>query len=274
MFGGGCLEQGVPQRAATLLLAVATTAARGQDADALAKKLSNPVSDLVSVPLQLNYDHGFGSQDEGARWQLNVQPVVPFSLSSRWNLISRTIVPLVDQDGPLANGDRLSGLGDISQSFFFSPTTPTASGWLLGAGPIFRLPTATNDRLGGEHWGAGPTIVAVRQTTSGWTYGALVDHVWSFGGNPERPDTSDTFFQPFLAKQLGQGRTLTISAESSYSWDAHQWTVPLNVLFSRVSHLGSQPLSYQFGVRAFLETPDGGPDWGLRFNVTLLYPRR
>ena len=241
-----------------------------QDADELAKKLTNPVAALISVPLQLNYDTGYAN--DGKRWTLNVQPVVPVDISRDWNLISRTIVPVVSQDH-VVNNDSQSGLGDVVQSVFFSPKAPTATGWIWGAGPVFLLPTASKDVLGAEKWGLGPTAVALKQTADGWTYGALVNHIWSVAGKDDRADVGATFLQPFLARALGQGRTLTVNSESTYDWKREQWTAPVNFMYSKVTKFGDQLVSLQGGARVYLDAPQGGPDWGLRFVVTLLYPR-
>ena len=106
----------------------------------------------------------------------------------------------------------------------------------------------------------------------GWTYGALVNHIWSVAGDDDRNDISNTFLQPFLAKQFPGGRTFTVNLESSYDWESERWNVPLNVGYSKVTRWGQQMLSWQGGARYFFETPGDGPDWGLRFTLTLLYP--
>jgi len=255
---------------AALAFAGGARAQAQQDADELAKKLANPVAALISVPLQLNYDTGYAN--DGERWALNVQPVIPVDIGEDWNLISRTILPVISQDHVVGN-ERQSGLGDIVQSVFFSPKAPTAAGWTWGVGPVFLLPTATKDELGSGKWGLGPTAVALKQTKEGWTYGALVNHIWSAAGKDERADVSATFVQPFLARGIGQGRTLSANTESTYDWERKQWTVPVNFMYAKVTNFGGQLVSLQGGVRVYADRPDGGPDWGLRFAVTFLYPR-
>ena len=255
-------------------LGCASMAAQAQDTEALAKQLSNPIASLTSVPIQFNYDDGIGPDDDGERYFVNVQPVIPMSIGDEWNLISRTIIPIIQQDEIFPGAGSQFGLGDTVQSLFFSPKALTASGWTWGIGPAFLLPTASDDLLGGEKWGAGPTGVALRQTASGWTYGALFNHLWSFAGEENRADINATYLQPFISKGLGQGRTVSASLESTYDWEGGQWTVPINLGYSKVSRIGSQLVSYQGGVRYYLEAPDSGAEWGLRFTFTLLFPKQ
>jgi len=254
--------------------AFASLHARAQDADELAKQLSNPIASLTSVPLQLTYDEGYGSDGDGRRYTLNIQPVIPISITDSWNMISRTIVPVLSQEDVIPGTGSQSGLGDTLQSLFFSPKALTASGWTWGAGPALLLRTASDDLLGTEKWSAGPTLIALKQTKSGWTYGFLTNHLWSFAGEETRADVNSTYLQPFLAKGLGRGRTLSLNFESTYDWESDQWTVPLNMGYSKVSKVGTQLVSYQGGVRYYLDAPDDGPEWGLRLAFTLLYPKK
>lgn len=249
-----------------------TPAAGPEDKAELTKKLSNPISDLVSVPFQFNWEQGVGP-DEQTRFILNVQPVMPFKLNDDWNLIARVIAPLVSQPPLFDGGSAAFGMGDILTSFFFSPTS--TGSFTVGAGPVVSLPSTTIPTLGTEKWSAGPTVVALKQSGA-WTYGVLWNQIWSFSGNTARSDVSQMFVQPFVAYNTKSLWTLTVQSETTANWkaDDDRWTVPLNVLVAKLSSFGPFPASYQFGVGVFAEHPEGAPSWKLRSAIVLLLPRR
>lgn len=240
------------------------------DAEDLAKKLQNPIADLISLPFQFNWDTGIGPKDSD-KLLVNVQPVIPISLSEDWNVISRTIVPVVYAESPADGISSEFGMGDITQSFFFSPKKPVG-GWILGAGPVFQIPTGTDDLFRSKKFSIGPTGIALQQT-GGWTYGALVNHLWSVAGDDDYRDVNATFLQPFVAHTWKSGTTLSLNSESTYNWTAEEWTVPLNLMIAQLVHLGSQPIQFQIGGRWYADKPDGGPEWGLRFSITFLFPK-
>jgi hypothetical protein len=239
----------------------------------LAKKLANPISSLISVPIQVNYDENIGPREKGSQLRINIQPVIPISLNDNWNLISRTILPIIDQDDILFEGRGETGLGDIVQSLFFSPKAPTSGGLIWGVGPVALLPTATDDELGGEKWGLGPTVVALKQEGP-WTFGMLANHIWSVAGDDDRADVSATFVQPFLSYITKTHTTLGLNTESTYDWNAEQWSVPVNLTVNQLLKLGTQPIQLGGGVRYWAESPDNGPEgWGFRFQLTFLFPK-
>ena len=256
--------------------------AQAQDQVAeLAKKLNNPLAALISVPIQNNWDFGLGPA-HAMQYKANLQPVIPVSISEHWNLILRTIMPVIYQealvDGPLARfapkemGKSHYGLGDTTQSFFFSPKEPVC-GWILGAGPVAYIPTATTSYLGSGQWGAGPTVVALRQE-HGFTYGVLANQIWSFTGQKDRNEVNATYVQPFVAYTTKTYTSFAVNTESTYDWQSDHATVPMNFMVQQVLKIGGKPIAFQAGYRYYINKPDGGPDWGLRFTITFLFPKK
>lgn len=239
-----------------------------ESADELAAKLANPVAALISAPIQFNYDTGFSGG--GWRSATNLQPVIPISISEDWNLISRTIVPVIFQEDITGPGQSQNGIGDVLATAFFSPKEPTRNGLIWGVGPAVSLPTGGN-ALTTDRWLFGPSAVFLKQTGV-WTYGALINQVWDVGG-PGNANISAAFVQPFLTwGGLGGGQTLSLNSESTYDWNGSQLTMPINVVYSKVSKIGDQLVSYAIGGRLYLDRPTGGPDWGIRLVITFLFP--
>src|SRR5262245_11688614 len=246
-------------------------AAGAEQSRDLATQLANPISSLVSVPFQFNWEQNVGPS-ELTRFVLNVQPVMPFTVNPDVNLIVRLIAPLISQPPLVEGGLPSSGIGDITTSFFISPSKSTRLIW--GAGPVIVLPSTSEPTLGAGKWSAGPTIVALKQAGP-WTVGALWNQVWSFSGDPSRTDVNQMFLQPFVSYQATHTITLTGQSEMTANWevDDDRWTVPINVIVSKLSSFGTFPASYQVGFGAFPVHPDIGPSWKIRAAIVILLPR-
>ncbi len=254
-------------------LALWTPSVSAQDAsNELALELQNPVAALISVPFQFNYEQNIGAGQNGSRKVLNIQPVVPFELNGNWNLISRTIIPYIEQDGVTGPGQKQSGMGDIVQSFFFSPIAPTDDGWIWGVGPVIYLPTGSS-QFSQDQFGLGPTAVALRQQ-GGWTYGALANHIWGIDPGPGKTALNASFMQPFVSYTTDKAWSFVAQAEATYDWNSEQWSIPVGVVVSKVANFADQPVSFSLGVRKFIESPAFGPGGtAFRFNVTFLFPK-
>jgi hypothetical protein len=240
----------------------------------LAKQLSNPVANLVSWPTKLDWDTDIGPEDADRSTYIT-QPVIPIGLNDDWNIISRTIVTFyVDAESPVEGGNDETGMGDTLQSFFFSPKKPTASGLVWGVGPVFGLPTG-DDGLTSDKTSVGPTVVLLKQE-NGWTVGFLGNHLWDISGDDEAEDVNSTFLQPFVAYTTKTQTTFSLNSESTYNHEADsgdEWTVPINVTAAQLVKLGDQLTQFLVGYRHYAETPSGGPDYGIRLQMTLLFPK-
>jgi hypothetical protein len=261
-------------------LALAAPAmAQQQDATELAKKTQNPVADLISVPLQSNFNFGAGFNHNKMIYVLNVQPVIPIKLTEEWNLITRVIMPIINQPNlsPLSGGlvpsTTGTGFGDFNPSFFFSPAKPGEVIW--GLGPTFTLPTATDRNLGAGKLSMGPTGVVL--TIQGhWVFGVLMNNQWSVGGWGDKP-VNALLMQPFVNYNLPDGWYLAGSPVITANWKADKagdvWTVPVGGGVGKVLHVGNQPINLQLQALGNVARPEFDPKWQLRFQIQFLFPK-
>ena len=257
-----------------LALFILVPAASGQDAGDpadLAKAAQNPVGDLISLPIQNNTSFGMGPHDRTQN-VMNIQPVYPFS-AGKWNIITRTIAPIITQpDLSMASGGT-TGLGDINTSIFLSPAAPGKLIW--GAGPIISLPTATDDALGTGKWAIGPSVVIL--TMNGpWVYGVLANNVWSVAGAEDRADVNAFLLQYFVNFNMSKGWYLVSGPIITGNWEAdadQRWIVPFGGGFGKIFRIGSQPFNMNIQGFANVEKPDFGPDWSFRFQIQAMFPK-
>lgn len=259
------------------LVAAGLTASLVSNADAgtddLAKAAQNPIASMISLPFQNNSNFKFGPQEKTLN-VLNIQPVWPFSLNEDWNFITRTILPVTSQPGLSPDQGRKNGLGDISFTGFFSPTN--SGKWTWGVGPVALLPSATDERLGSDKWGLGPSLVALTMPGQ-WVVGSLFSNVWSVGGSGEQ-DINQFTWQYFVNYNIADsgGWYLTSAPIVSANWEAesgNKWTVPFGGGVGRIFKIGKQPVNAQVNAFYNVEKPEFGADWQLRLQLQFLFPR-
>ena len=243
-----------------------------EEAAELAKKLANPISSLISVPFQNNTDYGIGDL-KGTRNTMNIQPVVPMSLSKDITLITRIIMPVITQYNITGVGEKQNGFSDFVLSGFLSPSVSN-NGFTWGAGPVFLLPVGSNEFLTGDKFGVGPTVVALKQT-NGFTFGALVNQIWSVAGTDSKPDVNQLYMQLFFTYNWKTGAGLNLSVEDTENWQTNTSTFFLTPMISGVTSLGKQKVQLAVGPRINVAAPPGASsDWGWRAIATFLFPKK
>ncbi|EDY39781.1 putative Neuromedin U [Cyanobium sp. PCC 7001] len=265
------LSDGSPAEAET----GAESPAEGEaDAAALAREAQNPIANLISVPFQNNTNFGAGPSGDGTPNVLNIQPVIPVPLSEELLLVTRTIIPVVNQPASATGTNSAFGLGDINPQFYFVPVSKGRITW--GVGPTFVIPSATDDVLGQGKWSAGPAAVVV-VTTDRLVYGAVGNNVWSFAGDDDRRSVSQFLVQPFVNYNLPKGWYLVSSPIITANWNApdgeERWTVPIGGGIGRVFAIGKQKVNATLQAYWNVVKPDAAGDWTLRAQFQFLFPR-
>lgn len=253
-----------------VLLLIPSGSKAQKSGDDIAKQLANPIASLVSVPFQNNFQFGIGGQD-GYKYLLNFQPVIPVTLSKGLNLINRIIVPVVVQNRAV-DMQRQNGLGDILYSAFFSPS---GGGLTWGIGPAFSIPTATNDLLGSKKLLIGPTAVALAQPGS-WTVGFLANNLWSVAGDENRPDVNSLFAQPFFSYNFKGGLGIGALSENVYDWKNKRLASGLMALnLTQVFKFGTKQVASLAAMPVYYYSSNAvnKPEWGARIALILVFPK-
>jgi hypothetical protein len=244
-------------------------------AAALAKAAQNPVASMISVPMQLNLNFDTGPEDD-VQMILNLQPVLPISLNDTWNLITRTIIPVISQPDFGVYPKRENGIGDMQFSTFLSPKALKGD-WVWGVGAIAQFDTATDDRLGQGAWGIGPTAVFLKLGNP-WVVGALVNNVWSVSEDAGRSEVNQFLLQPFINYNFpsSPGRYLTFAPVITANWEAEsgqKWLVPIGLGIGQITRLGKQPVNLQASFYTNVVRPDAAPGWQVRLQLQLMFPK-
>jgi hypothetical protein len=258
----------------SVLLAASQSSEADTDTASQAKQSQNPIADLISVPFQNNTNLDVGPERSTLN-VLNIQPVVPVALGPDWNVITRTILPVISEPALSSDQSRTNGIGDLLFSAFFSPRS--SQGWIWGMGPAIQAPTHSNTLLGNDKWGLGPTFVVLHlEASSPWVYGVLVNNVWSVSADRRSHAFNNGIAQPFVNYNLGRGTYLVSSPIITVNWTAagsQQWTVPLGGGIGKIVHIDKLPVNMQLAGYYNVARPTEGPHWQVRTQVQFLFPK-
>jgi hypothetical protein len=256
-------------------VATEQTPAAAANTNALQKATQNPVSSLISVPIQNNSNFGVSPGDR-TQDVLNIQPVVPLSISKDWSLVVRWIMPIVYQpvpNQPSTPETGAYGFGDMQPTFFLVPKKTSKLIW--GAGPIVQLPTATSNYLGQGKLGLGPSVVLLTQPGH-WTIGVLANNVWSIAGSGGRPAVNQFLMQYFINYNLKKGWYLSIAPILTANWEStngNRWTVPFGGGVGRIMKLGFQPVNLSASFYGNAVYPAATSSWNMRLQIAFLFPK-
>jgi hypothetical protein len=260
--------------AASALLVIAAPVQAELSAEELAKLAQNPVGNLISLPFQNNTNLNFGP-DKGTQNILNIQPVIPISITPDWNIITRTIIPVIWQPSLGPGIDSTNGIGDTVFTAFLSPANPGK--WIWGAGPVVQIPTNSEEGLGNKNWGLGPSAVLLHlEKGSPWVYGALVNNVWSLTSSQRGGSYNNGLIQPFLNYNFPGGAYLTSAPILTVNWDAdssQQWTVPMGGGVGKIFHFGKLPVNTQISAYYNVVRPDFAANWQIRAQMQFMFPK-
>ena len=252
------------------LLIIINTNVFAKTDEEIAKTLENPISTLVRVPIQLDYNRNIGIEDKGHSITLNIYPVIPFFISKDWAIVTRTSFAITHQKEIFTDSGIQNGLEDIDSSIFIVPNKAFAKGTKFGFGPIISVPTATDKFLGSGKWELGPTIIFIKQNKA-WTYGIRANHLWSVTGNNDREEVSTSLLQPMLSYTTNSAVSFSLKSETKYNWAAKNWIVPINLLISRVLKIKGKRIKAGVGLRYWVKTSNTSPEgFGVRTQITFM----
>ena len=236
----------------------------------LAKASQNPVADMNTVPVQFNWFSGGGLGNQTLSQTL-IQPVLPLPINKDFNVVSRTVVPVMSV--PTSNGEKLKGIADIQEQIFFSPSH--ARGLIWGFGPIFSLPTSTVSVLATGQFALGPNAVLLAMPGK-FVVGAVINQMWRIGGSTTTTAINQFYTQPFINYNFKLGWSVSFAPAITANWSApsgQQWTVPLGAGVSKITVVGKQPINLSFQYYHNVERPDNAGADQVRMVVAFLFPR-
>ena len=253
-----------------LVLLAATSLVYSQEKDA-AKDAQNPLANIISMPLQNNTS--FGIDGDRTSNTLNIQPIYPVSFSNNWVLINRAIIPIESFPDLSQSSGSITGLGDINYTAWLAP--PPSGGFSWGFGFVSILPTATDDVLGSGKFSLGPSFVLVNMTKK-LMLAAVISDWFSIAGDDDREDVNTFYMQYIITYFLANKWYLSTAPIITANWEAEsgqQWTVPFGGGFGKMLKFGNLPVDLQTQAFYYVVKPDGGPEWQLRLQFKMIFPK-
>ncbi|OGT82528.1 MAG: hypothetical protein A3H91_03580 [Gammaproteobacteria bacterium RIFCSPLOWO2_02_FULL_61_13] len=248
-------------------IAPAAEATNNVSAMELAKQDQNPLTRFYTLRFEDNAQFGFGPDNDVQNF-FRIQPLIPFELNENWSLVTRAVIPIAHQPWP----ESTDGLSDVALAMLLTPAR--AGKFIWGVGPALLLPTATDAMIGLEKWSAGPAVAGV-YTSGPWLVGAVIQNLWSFAGDEERQDVNAMTLRPLINYNFSNGWSLSSSPSIAANWKADsdaRWLVPLGGGVGKIFAIGGQRVSVSVESYYHIVSPEIGPDWQLRFQLTFLYP--
>ena len=243
-----------------------------QNEDLLLQKLANPLAALASLKLDLDFDYHIGPLEEGHRTSLLIQPTLPLHLGDQWNLVSRSVLPLIYQEDIFPGASNQTGIGDLTEVVYIAAVQPGRRSWIWGAGPIVRIPTGSEDLTTAKKWCVGPSVAAVRQLED-FTYGLIAAQLWSVGGSGQRPDVKVGSFEAFVTYRAEGLWNLSLHVPCTYDFITHEWIIPVALRVEKLVSFQKNPVTISFGLHYWADSPDSGPhDLAFEFGLTVVFP--
>jgi hypothetical protein len=251
--------------------------------EALASKSQNPISNMISLPFQFNFNLNTGPNYDRMQTVMNLQPVLPVQLSKNWTMINRLIIPVIVQPDYTTESDNTSGLGATNYTAFF---VPKPIGHVeYGFGPAMSIPTNTSPELGNGRFAIGPSAVLFTGVGK-WTMGFVAQNIWSYNSADSSNHSNSFLLQYFINYNFQHGWSLGTGPIVTVDWAAekpeegedkrtnNRATVPFGLAVSKIAHFGDQAVKFFVAYNYNVVRPEYGAKGGqIQFTFVLLFPK-
>lgn len=239
--------------------------ANGEERAELIKQANAPISNLLQIRFQDSYAPAF----EGADGQGNTFSIAAVVPIRRLNVFPTTQVALLTVPAAVTVPGGLTGFGDIR--LLDLVVLAERSDFVLGVGPTFVFPSASERLTGQGKWQLGPAAGIV-YTPKDLLLGVLAQNPISFAGDSDRAAANALVLQPFATYQLGYGWFVRTEPQMILDWETNKQLLPVNLGVGRVFKIGPQYLNCFIEPAWNIATDGPAPRYAITFGVALLYP--